>query len=80
MTRANPLRDDIETQKAMLLSQEAALRERDAQVLKLTSSATQGPLVQRRNSRAREHGSETQQYPQQPLQASPNFGFGRIFS
>lgn len=35
MTRANPLPDDVETLKAMLLSQEAALRERDAQVLKL---------------------------------------------
>jgi hypothetical protein len=29
MTRANPLPDDVETLKAMLLSQEAALRERD---------------------------------------------------
>ena len=35
MTRANPLPDDVETLKAMLLSQEAALRERDAQMLKL---------------------------------------------
>ena len=35
MTRANPLPDDVETLKAMLLSQEAAPRERDAQVLKL---------------------------------------------
>ena len=35
MTRASPLPDDVETLKAMLLSQEARLRERDAQVLKL---------------------------------------------
>src|SRR5215469_10007926 len=35
MTRASPLPDDVETLKAMLLSQEAALRERDAQMLKL---------------------------------------------
>ncbi|BBQ02415.1 transposase (plasmid) [Burkholderia sp. SFA1] len=35
MTRVNPLPDDVQTLKAMLLSQEAALRERDAQMLKL---------------------------------------------
>ncbi|MEM5292621.1 hypothetical protein ACFQ3P_43985 [Paraburkholderia sabiae] len=35
MTRANPLPDDVETLKAMLRSRDAALRERDAQVLKL---------------------------------------------
>ncbi|MGF6473159.1 transposase [Paraburkholderia youngii] len=35
MTRASPLPDDVETLKAMLLSQEVALRERDAQVFKL---------------------------------------------
>lgn len=35
MTRVSPLPDDVQTLKAMLLSQEAALRERDAQMLKL---------------------------------------------
>lgn len=35
MTRASPLPDEVETLKSMLLSQDAALRERDAQVLQL---------------------------------------------
>src|SRR6478752_3710077 len=35
MTRVSPLPDDVQTLKAMLLSREAALRERDAQMLKL---------------------------------------------
>ncbi|PMS36268.1 transposase [Trinickia symbiotica] len=35
MTRASPLPDDVETLKAMLLEQAAALRERDVQVAKL---------------------------------------------
>ncbi|MEI6003472.1 IS66 family transposase, partial [Paraburkholderia bengalensis] len=49
MTRANPLPDDVETLKAMLLSQEAALRERDAQVLKLqeTVDSQQAALASR---------------------------------
>ncbi|MBB5429530.1 TolA-binding protein [Paraburkholderia sp. JPY158] len=49
MTRANPLPDDVETLKAMLLSQEAALRERDAQVLKLqeTVDSQQAALAAR---------------------------------
>nr|WP_132455728.1 hypothetical protein [Paraburkholderia sp. BL8N3] len=49
MTRANPLPDDVETLKAMLLSQEAALRERDAQMLKLqeTVDSQQAALASR---------------------------------
>ncbi|MEM5317600.1 IS66 family transposase, partial [Paraburkholderia sp. JHI869] len=49
MTRANPLPDDVETLKAMLLSQEAALRERDAQVLQLqeTVDSQQAALASR---------------------------------
>ncbi|KFX64003.1 transposase [Burkholderia sp. K24] len=49
MTRANPLPDDVETLKAMLLSQEAALRARDAQVLALqeTVDSQQAALVSR---------------------------------
>jgi transposase len=49
MTRANPLPDDVETLKAMLLSQEAALRERQAQVLKLqeTVDSQQAALASR---------------------------------
>jgi transposase len=49
MTRANSLPDDVETLKAMLLSQEAALRERDAQVLKLqeTVDSQQAALASR---------------------------------
>ncbi|MBB5405162.1 hypothetical protein QF000_000230 [Paraburkholderia atlantica] len=49
MTRASPLPDDVETLKAMLLSQEVALRERDAQVLKLqeTVDSQQAALASR---------------------------------
>jgi transposase len=49
MTRASPLPDDVETLKAMLLSQEAALRERDAQVLRLqeTVDSQQAALASR---------------------------------
>jgi hypothetical protein len=49
MTRANPLPDDVETLKAMLLSQEAALCERDAQMLKLqeTVDSQQAALASR---------------------------------
>jgi transposase len=49
MTRANPLPDDVETLKAMLLSQEAALRERDTLVLKLqeTVDSQQAALASR---------------------------------
>ncbi|AFT84787.1 Transposase IS66 [Paraburkholderia phenoliruptrix BR3459a] len=49
MTRANPLPDDVETLKAMLLSQEEALRERDTQVLKLqeTVDSQQAALASR---------------------------------
>ena len=49
MTRANPLPDDVETLKAMLLSQEAALRERDVQMLKLqeTVDSQQAALASR---------------------------------
>lgn len=48
MTRASPL-PDVETLKAMLLSQAAALRERDAQVLKLqeTVDSQQAALASR---------------------------------
>lgn len=49
MTRANPLPDDVETLKVMLLSQEAALRARDAQVLALqeTVDSQQAALASR---------------------------------
>ncbi|WP_408295647.1 IS66 family transposase [Paraburkholderia sp. RL17-373-BIF-A] len=49
MTRANSLPDDVDTPKAMLLSREAALRERDAQGLKLqeTVDSQQGALASR---------------------------------
>nr|WP_321943923.1 IS66 family transposase [Paraburkholderia tropica] len=49
MTRVSPLPDDVETLKAMLLSQEAALRERDAQMIKLqeTVDSQQAALASR---------------------------------
>jgi len=49
MTRANALPDDVETLKAMLLSQEAAMRERNAQMLKLqeTVDSKQAALASR---------------------------------
>ncbi|CAB3807414.1 IS66 family transposase ISBcen14 [Paraburkholderia fynbosensis] len=49
MTRANPLPDDVETLKAILLSQKVTLRERNAQVFRLqqTVDSQQAALASR---------------------------------
>ena len=82
MTRASPLPDKVETLKSMLLSQEAALRKRDAQVLKLqetVDSQQQGRAASRSFACSCRHESRAQRgRPDIALQLIV-LGAGKVF-